>query len=302
MYQTFSTIAVSIFLEGLFFLLIGVLISSIIDIFVSAETLNRLIPNNKYLALVSTSLLGIIFPICECGIVPVIHRLLKKGVPLHLCITLLFSAPIVNIVVISSTYFAFQNQLIVVILRVVGGFSISLITGLIVSFTITEKDVVKEQIEPVTNCSCCSHDHSTVKIKKIAQIGTHSIIEFFDTVKYFILGILITALIQTLIPRSIFNNLSSHFPLSNIFMMFLPYVLSVCSNTDAFIARSFIDQFDISSLLCFMVFGAMFDIKSTLMLNKIFKKRFIIRLIIIVMLLTLLFSLIVKIFLDRSIL
>lgn len=304
MFHTFSTIAVSIFLEGLFFLLIGVLISSIIDVFVSAETIARFIPKNRIIALLTASVLGIIFPICECGIVPVIRRLIKKGVPLHLCITLLFSAPIVNIVVIFSTYFAFQNYAIVVVLRVVGGFIISFTTGLIVSFLFKKQNVLLSdalvETEHSHNCECCSEIELKSVSSTISKIGNHSINEFFDTGKYFIMGILITGLIQSVIPRSIFSNLGSSFPLSNIFMMFFPYVLSVCSNTDAFIARSFMDQFGTSALLCFMVFGAMFDIKTTMMLNKIFKKRFILKLLLIVISLTLILSFIVEFFLRGS--
>lgn len=303
MFQTFSTIAASIFLEGLFFLLIGVLISSIIDVFVSEDTIKRLIPKNKIIALLFASLLGIIFPICECGIVPVIRRLLKKGVPLHLCITLLLSSPIVNIVVILSTYFAFQNYIIVVILRVLGGFLISFITGLIVSFVFSKIDVIKDEslVEHQHGCSCCQGEHNNISTSKLKKVGQHSIEEFFDTSKYFIMGILITAFLQSTIPRSVFANFGASFPTSNLFMMFLAYVLSVCSNTDAFIARSFIDQFEVSALLSFMVFGAMFDIKTTMMLSKIFKKKFIFKLIMIVVLLTLIFSFIINIFLMGSV-
>lgn len=299
MFQTFSTIASSIFLEGLFFLLIGVFISSIIDVFVSADTLERIIPKNKILALLYASLMGILFPICECGIVPVIRRLMKKGVPLYLCITLLLSSPIVNIVVIFSTYYAFKNYFIVVLLRVIGGFVISFTVGLIVLLFFKKSDVALEDDEDVHGCSCCSHSH--VKETKLMTIGRHSMTEFLDTSKYFILGILITALIQSVVPRSIFNEIGVRFPISNLFMMFLSYILSVCSNTDAFIARSFMGQFGVSALLSFMIFGAMFDIKTTLLLKKIFKTSFIIKLIMIVMILTLIFSIIINSFVLGSV-
>lgn len=344
MLETFSTIAVSIFLEGLFFLLIGVLISSIIEVFVSEETLNKFIPKNKFLALSSVSLLGLIFPICECGIVPVIHRLLKKGVPLHICITLLFSAPIVNIVVILSTYFAFIDLSYMVFYRFIGGVAISFIIGFIVSLLFKKDNILtKNALNQELSCSCCDHEinqnhdllcsfhsnhvnhnseHMTINTVKLSQntvklpknnakisqkiikntnsVLNHSILEFFDTSKYFIIGILITAFIQSTVPRASLENFGSTFPLSNIFMIFLPYVLSICSNTDAFIARSFLDQFNISALLCFMVFGAMFDIKTTIMLKKIFKLKFILKLLFFVLTLTLAYSFIIEIFLGGN--
>ena len=39
-------------------------------------------------------LLGAVFPVCECAIVPVIRRLVKKGLPLACAITYMLSAPI----------------------------------------------------------------------------------------------------------------------------------------------------------------------------------------------------------------
>lgn len=318
MFQAFSTIAVSIFLEGLFFLLIGVIISSVIDVFISEETIRKFIPTNKFLALLSASLLGLIFPICECGIVPVIHRLLKKGVPLYLCITLLFSSPIVNIVVILSTYFAFRGHLMIVVLRIAGGFLISIVTGFVISISFKKEEVMNSTAASINHISCgCSHDthHCSDHIipetgsvlytnnrffAKTGKIIGHAIDEFFETSKYFIFGILITSILQTIIPNQYYIQFGHNFPFSNIFMIFLPYVLSVCSNTDAFIARSFFNQFNASSLLCFMIFGAMFDIKTTIMLKKIFKTGFIVRLLMFITVATLCYSFIVEIFLSRG--
>lgn len=302
MFYAFSTISVSIFLEGIFFLLVGVLIASILEVFVSEDTIKKLIPRNKIAALLCASALGIIFPICECGIVPVVRKLLKKGVPLHLCVALLFSSPIVNIVVIFSTYFAFQNYIVIVLLRIAGGFIISFVTGLVVSIFMTKEEAASSVIiESGSSCSCCgNHAHSGV-LSTLKRIGDHSISEFFDTVKYFIMGILITGLLQSIVPRSVLSNFGTSFPVSNLFMMLYPYILSVCSNTDAFIARSFLGQFSISALTGFMVFGAMFDIKTTIMLSKIFSRKFIIRLLLMVALLTLLYSLLIHIFIDGAI-
>ena len=316
MIQSFTTIALSIFLEGLFFLLIGAIISSIIEVFISEETIKKLIPKNKLLALLAASSLGLILPICECGIVPVIHRLLKKKIPLYICITLLFSSPIVNILVIFSTYFAFNNYFYIVLLRIIGGFGISFIIGLLVSFLFKADDVIKNNLSEIDikGCSCnhtdqthdhehcgCQHSHNCENVEpmhKIKSIITHSIDEFFDTGKYFIIGIIITALIQSLVPRNNLVSFGSSFPLSNLFMIGFPYLLSNCSNTDAFIARSFLGQFSVSSIVTFMIFGAMFDIKTTIMLKKIFRINFIIRLLLLVIALNLLFSFFIELLLK----
>ncbi|MCG8572426.1 MAG: permease, partial [Spirochaetes bacterium] len=235
---------------------------------------------------------------------PVIHRLLKKKVPLYICITFLFSAPIVNILVIISTSFAFNDYYYIVLLRILGGFFISLIAGIVVDFSFTTKDIVKADfsatsIEPNCNCNCqCSCEKTSNPVEKIKSIISHSIDEFFDTGKYFILGIIITALIQSVVPRNNLADFGNSFPLSNFFMIGFPYLLSNCSNTDAFIARSFMGQFSVSSISTFMIFGAMFDIKTTIMLKKLFKPSFIIRLLLLIISLNLLFSFIIEFFLK----
>jgi len=316
--NTFTTIALSIFLEGLFFLLIGAIISSLIEVLVSEETIKKIIPKNKYLALFLSSLFGLIFPICECGIVPVVHRLLKKKVPLYICITLLFSSPIVNILVIISTYFAFNDYYYIVLLRVLGGFLISFITGLLISFLYKESDVLVKSFSDsqVEACSCNHHPGQSHKnsvslclpghipvnntgiMHSIKSIINHSIDEFFNTGKYFIIGIIIAALIQSIVPRNNLTSFGNTFPLSNLFMIAFPYFLSNCSNTDAFIARSFFGQFSVSSIITFMIFGAMFDIKTTIMLKKIFRSGFIVRLLLLVIILNLLYSFIIEYFLK----
>jgi len=297
LFATFSTIAVSIFLSGVFFLLIGVIVSSLIEVFVPREKIERLIPKSNVLAIAVASLIGLFFPVCECGIVPVIHRLLKKGVPLSFCVTMLLSSPIVNIVVLTSTYFAFPTMVYVVFLRFAGGFLISFFAGVIVYNFFRKEGILKSEtdVEPVS--CCCGHDHhdqgrhnDDVKNDRVTAVLNHATEEFFETGKYFILGILIAAVIQSTVPRAELAKLGTHYPLSNMFMMSFSYLLSVCSNTDAFIARSFMQEFNVSALLSFMIFGAMFDIKTTLMLKSVFRSNFIVKLIILVAILAFLYT------------
>ncbi len=286
MFRSFATVVSSISLEGIFFILIGVFISGLIAVFITEDHIRRFIPKNKIIGLLAASMMGVIFPICECGIVPVVSRLLKKGVPLHLCITMLFASPIVNIVVMLSTYYAFRDFTLMVVMRILGGFIISISVGLFVSLTVREEKVIKPWTSEESSPTCCSAHGSS----KLSAVLNHSIEDFFDTGKYFIIGIIITALIKTTVPGKYFLDMGNKFPASNIFMLFFPYILSVCSNTDAFIARTFYGQFNVSAIICFLVFGAMFDIKTTLMLKKIFRTGFVLKLLLFVASATLLYS------------
>src|SRR5262249_8156442 len=68
------------------------------------------LPRNRTLAVLMGGLLGIVFPMCECGIVPIMRRLLRKGLPLSCCVAYLLAGPIVNVVVLTSTYAAFSGM------------------------------------------------------------------------------------------------------------------------------------------------------------------------------------------------
>lgn len=298
---TFATLASSIFLEGLFFLIIGVFISAIIELFVSPSMLEKIIPKNIFLSLIVASVSGLIFPFCECAIVPITHRLIKKGIPLHIAIVMLFSIPIVNLIVIFSTYTAFTGHIFIPLLRISGGIIISLVLGCIIyKFYSKQNNILVNKNMAYLNCS---HEHNqnhheeithnSLK-SKIFLILKYSVEEFFETGVFFLLGIFIASLFQSLLPRNILVQLGRHNLLSNVFMEAFAYVLCVCSQTDAFIARTFFDQFTVGAVLSFMIFGAMMDIKTTVMLKKIFKTKFLLSLIVIVFMLNLIFGLIIN--------
>jgi uncharacterized membrane protein YraQ (UPF0718 family) len=67
----FTLILWSILLEALPFVLLGTLISSLIQIYVTQDTILKILPKNNFLRLVFASLIGLIFPVCECAIIPI---------------------------------------------------------------------------------------------------------------------------------------------------------------------------------------------------------------------------------------
>lgn len=105
-----NTIFLSIVIEAIPFILLGVFVSALIQIYVKEETLQRFLPKNAFAALLPATILGAIFPICECAIIPVVRRLIKKGMPLHVGVVFLVAAPILNPVVFASTFFAFRTN------------------------------------------------------------------------------------------------------------------------------------------------------------------------------------------------
>ena len=147
-WQNFWFSLLALVFEGVPFILLGSLISGVIGSFVPARTITSLLPRSRFPAILVSGLLGVIFPVCDCGIVPIVRRLLKKGVPLSCAITYMLASPIVNPLVIFSTVVAFQGQapLLNAGLRIGFGYFIAMTIGLIVSSLRAESILRKESV------------------------------------------------------------------------------------------------------------------------------------------------------------
>lgn len=279
-----NTIFISILIEALPFILLGVIISGIIQIFVTDEMMAKAIPKNKFGAIVLASVIGALFPACECGIVPITRRLMAKGVPLYAAIPFMLTGPIINPVVLFATFVAFGNDWKIMIERGVVAFLVSLIVGLILAFQFKTPQVKNE-----------IHVHTVSKkmSEKIGDALKHTIDEFFSVGKFVIIGGLIAAAMQTYVKTSTLIALGHGVVSSNVVMMGLSYILSLCSSADAFIASSFRSTFNDSAIIAFLVFGPMFDIKNTLMMLSQFKTKFVFSLFVYVFILVLLLSLLI---------
>jgi hypothetical protein len=91
--------------------------------------------------------------------------------------------------------------------------------------------------------------------------------------RYLIIGALLSSAMQTFIPQSALLEIGEGAVLSVLVMIALAIVLSICSTVDAFVALSFIGNFTTASVLSFLVYGPMVDIKSTLMFMHVFKRN-----------------------------
>lgn len=109
-FDDFLVTFMSIIFEALPFLVVGALISGALEELLPQQFFTRILPKNRFLALVGSSMMGILLPMCECGIVPVMRRLMRKGVPASCAITYMLSAPVINVIVLSSTAMAFWSE------------------------------------------------------------------------------------------------------------------------------------------------------------------------------------------------
>ncbi|MBU3190174.1 permease [Clostridium bowmanii] len=283
--EHFSSVFLSILIQAFPFILFGVFVSSVIQVFVTSEKIIRIFPKNRILQFIVAIFAGAFFPVCDCAIVPVAARLIKKGVPLPAAVTFMLAAPIVNPIVIASTLYAFPGQPSIAIYRFCIGILVALFVGIVFVFS-PEKDIMllSNVNEIACDCGLCGDNYDNKKGfgRNIDAVFRHATTEFFTVGKFLIIGSFLSSLMQTIIPKDVFSNLGRGSIISLLIMMLFAFILSVCSTSDAFIARSFTNQFSMGSVMGFLVLGPMIDIKNLLMLLGSFQKRFVIKLVILI--------------------
>ena len=278
MIKNIATIFMSIFFESLPFLLLGSLISAIIETFVSNERMAKLIPKNKFLGSIVGVLLGFFLPACDCAVIPVSKRLLKKKVPINVAISFMLASPIINPVVMLSTYYAFyKTDPKIFWYRLLFGIVVALVIGTIMGIIFKDQDVTTNNSDK--ECACEHYDHDHEKENKFVSIVKHTALDLFDVVKYLMLGALITSLIQVIVPRSVITTFNNNNILSIIVLMLFAYLISLCSTSDSFVGKSLLSSFTESSIVAYLLLGPMIDIKNTMVLLGNYKKKFVVTLI-----------------------
>ena len=275
-----------IIVEALPFLLIGAVLSALIQIYLSDELIKKIIPKNSIIAYFIAAISGILFPVCECAIVPITRSLIKKGLPIGVGITFMLAVPIVNPVVIMSTYYAFPNNINIVIYRTIGGVIGALIVGMIVGLIYDKKkntEVLKSE-EAALYCDCCTFSNNYyISLKgKIKNLVLNASNEFLNISVYFIFGALLSSIFVVFLQDSLINNMTSGKIVGIGVMMLLGFLLSLCSEADAFVAKGFMDNFGVAGVIAFLILGPMMDLKNLILSFGFFKKKFVLQLLLII--------------------
>ncbi len=292
---TFSTRFLGIFIEAVSFLLLGSLISGLIGAFVSNDDMARLVPRNPIAATLIGSMLGFVFPVCECGVVPVTRRLYQKGLPVSVGITFLLAAPVMNPIVLASTYAAFGWGP-VLIGRFVISWIMAVTVGLLFTLQNRPQRVIRPEALPSLAGGSGAVSVAVAPEKRVALVpGLMQALklagdEFFEMGRYLVIGAFLASVMQTFISQDSLKALATN-PVNSVLVMAgLAFLLSVCSTVDAFLALSFARTFTTGSILTFLTFGPMVDIKSTMMYMGVFKRRTVIYMVVLPFLLSVLFG------------
>lgn len=259
------------------FLAIGALLSAVIEVFVSSDRMLRWITKSVFGGVAMGVGAGFVLPTCECGVVPVARRLMHKGVPPFIAISYMLAAPIVNPVVLASTYFAFRGNVSMVLGRIAIAALVASALGLYTRrFTDVLANSNKAHLDKENEHV---HDYRDLSVlRNLRAVLTHAAQEFMDMGKFLILGALAAASFKTLLPQDIMSMFSANLLLSIGGMMLLAILLSVCSEADAFVAASFL-KFPAGAQLAFVGIGPMVDLKLIGMYAATFRRRIVLALI-----------------------
>lgn len=288
--SVFSTRFLGIFIEAVPFLLMGSVVSGLIESFITADDLARWMPKRALPATTAGTFLGFAFPVCECGVVPVVRRLYNKGLPMGVGVAFLLAAPVMNPIVFVSTYIAFGWGAVLI-----GRFVITAIVALAVGLIFSYSARPIEVLQPVSLAPMRGGSQGALQPKRTLWDGIVNAMsvasnEFFEMGRYLIIGSMLAAGMQTTLSQDVMLALGQGPVQSVLVMQLLAFVLSVCSTVDSFLALAFAGTFTTGSILAFLSFGPMVDIKSMLMFMGVFRQRVVLYLILLPLLITALIS------------
>jgi uncharacterized membrane protein YraQ (UPF0718 family) len=287
------TVFVSIVIQAMPFVLIAVFGSALMQTLVTVEMVEeRLARTHRLSGILLAIGAGFFFPVCDCGVIPVVRRLLIKRVPPYMALAFLITAPLVNPITIWATATAFGYSPVVTLTRVGMAVGVGLIVALLAGkYFRNVEDVLRATAlsqsgqEPDHfhgEAHCCGEETAATHEpalgakqghSRIAAIFEHANEEFLEVGKLLVIGAMLAATIQTAVPKQALLLVTANPAWSVLTMMLLAFCLSLCAEADAFVARSFTYQFPMGSVMAFMVFGQMLDIKNILLLWKSFRPK-----------------------------
>ncbi|HET8525052.1 MAG TPA: permease [Actinomycetota bacterium] len=269
--RTFFVIFGSLLIQALPFVLLGALAAALVEVFVPIGVFEKLGALPRPLQLPAAALAGLAFPICECGSVPVARRLMQRGLMPSAAVTFMLAAPVLNPVVIASTYVAFRGRS--TMWTMVGGrFLLGMMVAIAVGWVVGNRS--KEQLLKPNPEE--EHEHLLELGRPEARwrrFFVHLGNDFLFMGRYLLLGATIAAAIQTFLPTSVLTGVAARPVISVLTMMALAAALSLCSESDAFVAASFV-QFGPAAQLGFLVFGPMVDLKLVALYVGTFRRGF----------------------------
>lgn len=288
--QDLLTLSISVIIESMPFVILGIALSIVVQVWLPDGILMRYLPRNPIARRFCISIFGIALPVCECGNVPLARGLIIGGFTVPESMTFLLAAPIINPVTIITTHAAFGFDDGILIARILGGLAIANIVGWLFSLHANPTQV----LTPRFAAECArgdGHGHRASKTEKSLDIFVR---ETSVIMPALFIGALVAGAIQAFVPREVLVSLGSNPLWSVLAMLLLAFVISVCSSVDAFFILPFASTFLPGSIVTFLVFGPIIDIKMLAIMRTTFTTKTLLQLTAIVALLAALIGLVVN--------
>lgn len=259
------TLALSVLIEALPFVVLGVVLSIVVQVWLPPDLIQRWLPTRGWARRAVLSLLGMLIPVSECGNVPFARGLMMRGLAPAEAMTFLIAAPIVNPIVIITTHAAFGWDGGILVARLVGGYLIANLIGWIYSRHPSPDALLTQQF--TATCERVQHDTPT------RRSLTQFLIELRAVMPALVIGSALAGAVQVLVPRDMLLAIGSNPVLSIVAMMALAMTVAICSNVDAFFALSFASTLSSGALIAFLLVGPLVDIKMLALLRTTFTTR-----------------------------
>jgi len=296
--QDTLTLAISVIIESVPFVFLGILLSAVVQVWLPHGVLARHLPRNPLLRRASISLLGMFFPVCECGNVPLARGFMVGGFTVSESITFLLAAPILNPITIITTHQAFGWDGHILVSRLIGGFLIANVVGWLFSKHPHPEDLLTPKFAAACSVGSTSghadHGRHHGRESRFSQTTEIFIRETSVIMPALFIGSAAAALTQVFVPRSVLLALGSNPVWSVLAMMALAFIVAVCSNVDAFFVLSFGSTFLPGGIAAFLVFGALIDVKMLALMRTTFTSRTLVQITVVVALMSAALGLVVN--------
>ena len=276
--QDALTLPLSVVIESLPFVILGLLLSIVVQVWISPGLLEFWMPKRAWARRAVLALFGMFLPVCECGNVPLARGLLIRGFAVPDTLTFLIAAPIVNPIVILTTHQAFGWDGGILIARLLGGYLIANLIGWLYSLHPAPQTLLTARFRQ--SCEVSAHEHGGKWERSLTQF----VVELRAVMPALLIGSLVAGLVQVLVPRDMLIAIGSNPVLSIIAMMVLGLTVSICSNVDAFFALSFASTFTPGAIVAFLLVGPLIDIKMLALLRTTFATRTLAGIVVVVLL------------------
>jgi len=288
--QDLLTLSISVIIESLPFVLLGILLSIVVQVWVPDRYIMRILPRNAVLRRAVISFLGMFLPVCECGNVPLARGLIVKGFTVSESMTFLLAAPILNPITIITTSQAFGLDGGILAARLIGGFVIANLVGWLFSKHPNQQSLLTERF--AVECQMPDpHEHRQSRWQKSVELFTH---EAGIIMPALFIGSFVAGIVQVVVPRAVLLNLGSNPVWSILAMMVLAFIISVCSNVDSFFILPFASTFMPGSISVFLIFGPIVDIKMLTLMRTTFTTGVLARVTVVVALTSALIGLVIN--------